>query len=170
MALFVGFFCIILTMYGGGFATIPAYLADMFGTQMVGAIHGRLLTAWSTAGVLGPVIVNYINDYQIKHGVAKSAAYDTTMYILAALLVGGFICNLLVRPVIPKWFMTDAELEAERKLAHDAAAKSAVGGDAAAVSGAGSNQALVVLFWLFVGIPLAWGVWTTITKSLVLFE
>ncbi len=170
MALFVGFFCVILTMYGGGFATIPAYLADMFGTQMVGAIHGRLLTAWSTAGVLGPVIVNYINDYQIKHGVAKSAAYDTTMYILAALLVGGFICNLLVRPVNPKWFMTDAELEAERKLAHDAAAKSAVGGDAAAVRGAGSDQALVALFWLFVGVPLAWGVWTTITKSLVLFE
>ena len=170
MALFVGFFCIILTMYGGGFATIPAYLADMFGTQMVGAIHGRLLTAWSTAGVLGPVIVNYINDYQIKQGVPKSAAYDTTMYILAALLVGGFICNLLVRPVKSKWFMTDAELEAERKLAHDAAAKSAVGGDAAAVSGAGSHQGLVVLFWLFVGIPLAWGVWTTVTKALVLFK
>ena len=71
VALFVGFFCVILTMYGGGFATIPAYLADMFGTQMVGAIHGRLLTAWSTAGVLGPVIVNYINDYQIKHGVRE---------------------------------------------------------------------------------------------------
>ena len=170
MALFVGFFCIILTMYGGGFATIPAYLADMFGTQMVGAIHGRLLTAWSTAGVLGPVIVNYINDYQIKHGVPKSAAYDTTMYILAALLVGGFLCNVLVRPVNPKWFMTDAELEAERKLAHDAAAKAAVGGNAAAVSGAGSNQTLVMLFWLFVGIPLAWGVWTTVTKALVLFR
>jgi MFS family permease len=170
MALFVGFFCIILTMYGGGFATIPAYLADMFGTQMVGAIHGRLLTAWSTAGVLGPVIVNYINDYQIKHGVPKSAAYDTTMYILAALLVGGFICNLLVRPVNAKWYMTDAELEAERKLAHDAAAKSAVGGDAAAVSGQGSHQGLVLAFWLFVGIPLAWGVWTTVTKALVLFK
>jgi MFS family permease len=170
MALFVGFFCIILTMYGGGFATIPAYLADIFGTQMVGAIHGRLLTAWSTAGVLGPVIVNYINDYQIKHGVPKSAAYDTTMYILAALLVGGFICNLLVRPVNPKWFMTDAELEAERKLAHDAAAKAAVGGDAAAVSGRGSHRGLVLAFWLFVGIPLAWGVWMTVTKALVLFR
>jgi MFS family permease len=165
MALFVAFFCIILTMYGGGFATIPAYLADMFGTQMVGAIHGRLLTAWSTAGVLGPVIVNYINDYQTKHGVPKSQAYDTTMYILAALLVGGFICNLLVRPVNAKWFMTDAELETERRLAHDAAASSAVGGDAAGVSGAGSNRLLVMLFWLFVGIPLAWGVWTTCHES-----
>ena len=170
LALFVGFFCVILTMYGGGFATIPAYLADMFGTQMVGAIHGRLLTAWSTAGVLGPVIVNYINDYQIKQGVAKSAAYDTTMYILAGLLVGGFLCNLLVRPVASKWFMTDAELEAERKLAHDAAAKSAVGGDAAAVSGQGSHRGLVLAFWLLVGIPLAWGVWVTVTKARVLFN
>ncbi len=170
MALFVGFFCIILTMYGGAFATIPAYLADMFGTQMVGAIHGRLLTAWSTAGVLGPVIVNYINDYQIHHGVPKSAAYDTTMYILAALLVGGFVCNFLVRPVNPKWFMSDAELAAERKLAHDAAAKSAMGGDAAAVSGSGRHTALIVLFWLFVGVPLAWGIWITITNAALLFR
>ena len=170
MALFVAMFCIILTMYGGGFATIPAYLADMFGTQMVGAIHGRLLTAWSTAGVLGPVLVNYINDYQIKHGVPKSAAYDTTMYILASLLVGGFICNLLVRPVKEKWFMSDEELAAERKLAHDMAAKSAVGGDAAAVSGQGSHRGLVLMFWLFVGVPLSWGVWVTVTKALVLFK
>ena len=72
-------------MYGGGFATIPAYLADMFGTQMVGAIHGRLLTAWATAGVLGPVLVNYIREYQIDHGVPRAQAYDTTMYILAGL-------------------------------------------------------------------------------------
>src|SRR3989344_941253 len=158
LALFVGLFCVILTMYGGGFSTIPAYLADMFGTQMVGAIHGRLLTAWSVAGVLGPVLVNYINEYQIGHGVAKSAAYDTTMYILAALLVGGFICNLLVRPVALKWFMTDAELEAERKLAHDTAARNAVGGNAAAVTGRGSHRGLVVAAWLLVGIPLAYGI------------
>ena len=170
LALFVGAFCIILTMYGGGFATIPAYLADMFGTQMVGAIHGRLLTAWSTAGVLGPVLVNYINDAQIKSGVPKAQAYDTTMYILAALLVGGFICNLLVRPVAAKWFMTDAELEAERKLAHDKAAANAVGGNAAAISGQGSHQGLVLAFWLFVSIPLAWGVWTTIIKAMPLFK
>jgi MFS family permease len=170
LALFVALFCIILTMYGGGFATIPAYLADMFGTQMVGAIHGRLLTAWSTAGVLGPVLVNYINDAQIKAGIPKSEAYDKTMYILAALLVGGLICNLLVRPVMAKWFMTDNELAAERKLAHDAAARNAVGGDAGGVTGAGSHRGLVFLFWLFVGVPLAWGVWVTIEKALVLFK
>src|SRR6266481_3629061 len=68
-ALFVAFFCVILSMYGGGFATVPAYLADIFGTQFVGAIHGRLLTAWSTAGIIGPVVVNYIREEQIAAGV-----------------------------------------------------------------------------------------------------
>src|SRR5262249_7155012 len=68
IGMFVGAFCIILSMYGGGFATVPAYLADMFGTQMVGAIHGRLLTAWSAAGIFGPVIVNYMREYQLEHG------------------------------------------------------------------------------------------------------
>ncbi len=82
LALFVAFFCIILSMYGGGFATVPAYLADMFGTKLVGAIHGRLLTAWSTAGVFGPVLVNYIREYQLDHGVAQADAYTITMYIL----------------------------------------------------------------------------------------
>ena len=71
ITLFVAVFCLILTMYGGGFASIPAYLADLFGTQMVGAIHGRLLTAWSVAGVLGPVLVNYWNEYQIKAGTVS---------------------------------------------------------------------------------------------------
>ena len=89
MALFVGFFCVILTMYGGGFATIPAYLADMFGTQMVGAIHGRLLTAWSTAGIIGPVVVNYIREFQLAAGVPRDQLYNTTMYILCAMLIAG---------------------------------------------------------------------------------
>ncbi|HWA59128.1 MAG TPA: OFA family MFS transporter [Gemmatimonadales bacterium] len=114
VALFAGIFCIILTMYGGGFATIPAYLADMFGTQFVGAIHGRLLTAWSTAGILGPVLVNYIREYQISRGVPNAQAYNTTMYILAGLLVAGFVCNLLVRPVSDRYFMSESELAAVR--------------------------------------------------------
>ena len=74
--LFVGAFCIILSMYGGGFATVPAYLADMFGTQFVGAIHGRLLTAWSTAGIIGPVVVNYIREAQLAAGVPRDQLYD----------------------------------------------------------------------------------------------
>ena len=99
IALFVAGYVVIMSMYGGGFATIPAYLRDMFGTIQVGAIHGRLLTAWSTAGVLGPVLVNYIREYEIGHGVAKADAYTTTMHIMAGLLVVGFVSNLLVRPV-----------------------------------------------------------------------
>ncbi len=114
--LFVLIFCVILTMYGGGFATIPAYLADIFGTQFVGAIHGRLLTAWSAAGILGPVLVNYIREYQIDRGVPAAQAYNVTMYLLAGLLVAGFFCNLAVRPVAERWFMTEAELETERAL------------------------------------------------------
>ena len=99
VALFVLCYGIILSMYGGGFATIPAYLKDMFGTRYVGAIHGRLLTAWSAAGVLGPVLVNYIRQYQIDSGVPKAEAYNVTMYIMAGLLVVGFICNFLIRAV-----------------------------------------------------------------------
>jgi MFS family permease len=99
VVLFVAGYVIIMSMYGGGFATIPAYLRDMFGSFQVGAIHGRLLTAWSTAGILGPVLVNYIREYEIAHGVAKADAYTMTMHIMAALLVIGFVCNLLVRPV-----------------------------------------------------------------------
>jgi MFS family permease len=97
--LFVACFCVILTMYGGGFATIPAYLADVFGTRYVGAVHGRLLTAWSVAGVLGPVLVNYIREFQIERGIPKYQAYNVTMYIMAGLLVIAFFANLSVKPV-----------------------------------------------------------------------
>ncbi len=97
--LFIIGFAIILSMYGGGFATIPAYLRDMFGVMNVGAIHGRLLTAWSVAGVAGPFLVNFIRQYQIDHGVAKADAYSVTMYIMAGLLAAGFVCNYLVSAV-----------------------------------------------------------------------
>jgi MFS family permease len=99
VALFVLCFCIIISMYGGGFATVPAYLRDMFGTRYVGAIHGLLLTAWSMAGIFGPVLVNYIRQYNVEHGVAKAEAYNVTMYVMAVLLIIGFFCNLFVRAV-----------------------------------------------------------------------
>src|SRR5205823_9934969 len=98
-ALFVLAFGIILSMYGGGFATVPAYLADMFGTQFVGAIHGRLLTAWSTAGIIGPVVVNYIREAQLAAGVQRAYVYDVTLYILAGFLVAGLVCNWAVKPL-----------------------------------------------------------------------
>jgi MFS family permease len=99
VVLFVLGYVVIMSMYGGGFATIPAYLRDLFGTMQVGAIHGRLLTAWSTAGVLGPVLVNYIREYEIGQGVPKAGAYTVTMYLMAGLLVLGLVCALFVRPV-----------------------------------------------------------------------
>jgi MFS family permease len=97
--LFVAAFCLILSMYGGGFATIPAYLRDVFGVMHVGAIHGRLLTAWSVAGVLGPVLVNYIRQSQIDRGVPKAQAYSVTMYIMCVLLLVGLLCNLMMHAV-----------------------------------------------------------------------
>jgi MFS family permease len=99
VALFVLCFLVIISMYGGGFATVPAYLKDMFGTRYVGAIHGMLITAWSAAGIFGPVLVNYIRQYQIDHGVPKAQAYNVTMYVMAALLLVGFFCNLFVTAV-----------------------------------------------------------------------
>lgn len=117
VALFVISYCIIVSMYGGSFSTVPVYLADLFGTKFVGGIHGRLLTAWSAAGVFGPVLVNYIRQYQIEHGVEKSHSYEVTMYLMACLLVVGFICNLLIKPVDKKHYMQD---EAVRPANHNA--------------------------------------------------
>ena len=104
--LFVAVTAAIITMYGGGFATIPAYLRDMFGTYQVGAIHGRLITAWSVAALLGPSLVNYISTARIEAGVPKAEAYNSTMYIMAGLLMVGLIANLLVRQVDPKYHIT----------------------------------------------------------------
>jgi MFS family permease len=106
VVLFVCAYAIVFSMYGGGFATVPAYLRDMFGTRYVGAIHGWLITAWSAAGVIGPVLVNYIRQYNLDHGVPKADAYNNTMYVLAGLLVIGLIANSLIRAVNKKHHMT----------------------------------------------------------------
>ena len=107
IALFVGISAILLSMYGGGFATVPAYLRDLFGTYHVSAIHGRLLTAWSAAGVLGPVLVNYMREAQLARGVDKTSAYQTVLHVMAGLLVVGLVANLLVRPVAEKYWLKD---------------------------------------------------------------
>jgi MFS family permease len=168
--MFVLGFCVILSMYGGGFATVPAYLADIFGTQMVGAIHGRLLTAWSTAGVVGPVVVTYIRDTNLAAGVPRDQLYDKTMTYLVAMLVIGLICNALVRPVSEKHLMTDAELAAEKQLAHERASAAASELSGAVVSSGKSSPVTVLLAWLAVGIPMAWGVYITLDKAWVLFK
>jgi MFS family permease len=160
-AAFVLSFGIILSMYGGGFATVPAYLADMFGTQFVGAIHGRLLTAWSAAGIIGPVVVNYLREFQLAAGVPRDKLYDSTMYILCAMLVAGIICNYLIKPVASKWYMTESEVAA---LQAGAAKGGAIQHGSFGI-GKGGFDARAALFWAFVGIPLAWGVYRTLLSA-----
>jgi len=167
LALFVGFFCINISMYGGGFSTVPAYLSDLFGTRMVGAIHGRLLTAWSVAGILGPVIINFIRTYQLDHGVPRAQAYSITMYILAALLVLGFICNWLVKPTPARYHMTAEQLDATSLHTRpvNATASSTPGG------GFERGSAWVVpAAWLAVWIPIGWGVWMTLKNAVKFFR
>jgi Nitrate/nitrite transporter len=165
-ALFVLAFGIILSMYGGGFSTIPAYLADIFGTQFVGAIHGRLLTAWATAGIVGPVVVNYIREAQIAAGVAPGPAlYSGTMYILAGMLALGLVANAFIKPLSDKWFMSEEEVASLQ--AKTAAATAGPTGSFGI--GKGGLDGKAVAAWAVVGIPLLWGVWVTLRSSLAIF-
>ncbi len=163
VALFVGCFGIILTMYGGGFATIPAYLSDLFGTRYVGAIHGRLLTAWSAAGVLGPVLVNYMRQYEIGRGVPNAQAYNHTLYLMAGLLLVGLLCNLMVRAVDGRHHLNDAPRPTPSAPNHVRAA-----GKGANASG--RTGPMLIAAWTAVGVPLAWGVASTIQRALALFR
>ncbi|HEX3358966.1 MAG TPA: OFA family MFS transporter [Tepidisphaeraceae bacterium] len=103
VALFVLCCLIIISMYGGGFATIPAYIRDLFGGSQVSAIHGRILTAWSVAGILGPMLVNHIRQYEINRGVPLTDAYSTVLYTMAGLLLIGFVANTLIHPLNAKY-------------------------------------------------------------------
>lgn len=169
LALFVASFCVIASMYGGGFATIPAYLADMFGTQFVGAIHGRLLTAWSTAGILGPVVVNYMHDTRLEKGIPFDQVYAPIFVVLAGLMVVGFIANMLVKPVADKYFMSDAELAEVQKIGHEKSLQNQVQASVVA-SGEQQHGLLVKLAWLAVLIPISYGVWSTVQKAWALFS
>ena len=165
LGLFLLAFCVIASMYGGGFATIPAYLADLFGTQFVGAIHGRLLTAWSTAGIVGPVIVNYMHDMRLEAQVPYADIYSPIFLTLAGLLCIGFVANLLVRPVADKYFMTDAELAAEQHAGKTEASKAM----STVVNDAATPALLVKLAWLAVLIPIIYGIYMTVQKAWALF-
>jgi len=161
VGLFVGCFAVILTMYGGGFATIPAYLSDLFGTRYVGAIHGRLLTAWSAAGVFGPVLVNYIRQYEVDSGVATAQAYNHTMWLMAGLLVIGLVCNLAVRPVHERHHLVPARSGGE------ASVGAGLREELPMSTGSGSK---LVAAWTGVAVPLAWGVLSTLQRALTLFR
>jgi MFS family permease len=168
IAWFVAIFSLILSMYGGGFATVPAYLADLFGTRMVGAIHGRLLTAWAAAGVLGPIVVNSIREYQLSNGFSGAAVYDTTLRILSGLLALGFICNLCIRPVAAQYFcsvpitgtLTFSEqsspfpLEFSKDIHEEHS----------------YSRLRLFLAWLMVGLPLLWGLFQSVDKVRPLFQ
>ena len=154
--LFVLAICVIISMYGGGFATVPAYLADIFGTKFVGAIHGRLLTAWSAAGVVGSEVIGRVRDAKIAEGVPKAQVYDTTMYIMVALLVLGFICNALVKPVHERWLM--------RKDDKVAVGSSAAAGSAQGI-GLGSLSGSALIPWLIIAVPVAWGLWKALQSA-----
>jgi MFS family permease len=162
--MFVACAAVILTMYGGGFATIPAYLSDVFGTQFVGAIHGRLLTAWSAAGVAGPVLVNYIRQAQIDAGVEVARAYNVVLYLMAGLLVIGFVCNILVHHVDERFHMSEAELAAEQSKPSEEDTRRAA-------QAPPSRLGLITsAAWVVVGVPLLWGVYQTIRKAAALFD
>ncbi len=163
-SLFVLSVCIILSMYGGGFATVPAYLADIFGSQMVGAIHGRLITAWSVAGVAGPALIAGLRQFEIAQGVAHNQVYDITLYIMAGLLLGGLICNFFVKPVHEKYHMTDEELARERALVRED--KVSANAETAARGGFGIGGALA---WLAVGVPFLIGLYIALAKAVALF-
>lgn len=162
VAFFVCALCVIISMYGGGFAAIPAYLADVFGSQMVGAIHGRLLTAWSAAGISGPVLVNYLREYQLAQGVEPARIYDITLLALTGLLIIGFICNQLVRPIPQKYAMTAEQQQQARGLY-------TINKDAQLSWEPTPAPLLLTLSWLAVGIPLLWGMGTTLQQAVKFF-
>ena len=157
--------CVIVSICGGGFATIPAYLADTFGTQFVGAIHGRLLTAWSTAGIIGPVLVNYIREAQIAAGVPRQQVCDFTMYILAGLLLLGLIANALGETARrQRWFTSGEEIRRQFELpTHRATWDSGIRD-----LGVGISAPRVA--WAAVGDSDRVGVWVTLAQALVLFS
>jgi MFS family permease len=153
VAVFVACTCVILSMYGGGFATVPAYLRDLFGTKEVGAIHGRLLTAWSTAALVGPTVVTYARDHQIARGVPKSDAYSMTMYALSGLLAVGVFANSRIVTRVP-WVVSSIE---DRKTPTHA-------------SSAPLPIVRLALLWAVVSLPMAWGIAQVVIKSTALFR
>lgn len=151
----------IASMYGGGFATVPAYLADIFGTRFVGAIHGRLLTAWSVAGVLGPSIVTTMRDEGIAAGTPRELIYPPIFMVLASLLVLGLVANAFIRPVPSRLQSSTAELAARMPIDAHASLQLTIPPRRGGLG--------VVVAWTAVGLPLFWGLWTTASKAVGLF-
>ena len=180
LVLFLLVTVVILSFYGGGFATIPAYLKDMFGVAQVGAIHGRLLTAWSCAGVAGPLIINAIADYQIAAGRTGADLYTLSLYIMVGVLAVGFVANLLLSGPLTRGstWSPDGKRSTRRSPpppARPPAAnrrRNAMSEEARQESGgqtSSSSIVLVIVLWALVLIPLAWGVYQTLIGVVALF-
>lgn len=162
-ALFVAMMCLVVSIYGGGFATVPAYLADMFGTRFVSVLHGRVLTALSTASIIGPMLIIRLRESQIAAGVPASRVYDGTLYMMAGLLAVGFVANLFIRPV-------DVRLHIPmRKQAIPAFGDVSVLTDHSQGIGRGGLTGRAALVWACVGLPLLWGMYITLSKAVLLF-
>jgi MFS family permease len=154
----------ILSFYGAGFATVPAYLRDLFGTFEVGAIHGRLLTAWSVAGVLGPVIVNLIADQEKLAGKSGPDLYRLSFEIMIGLLVVGFLCNELIKPVDSRFSEPTGPGTAPASVVGESPARSD-----AAEGPSGGRAAVTALAWVWVLAPFVYGVWQLLLKVVQLF-
>jgi MFS family permease len=154
---------VIISFYGGGFATAPAYLRDLFGTYQVGAIHGRLLTAWAAAGVVGPLIINGFLDAKGEPGQLNAGDYRPALLTMVAILAVGFVANLSIRPVAAKFHEEKKAPVTDDAGTTDAAAAS---GHDVAVDKAGP---LLVVAWVVVLIPLAYGIYETVVKAADLF-
>ncbi|GAA1480341.1 OFA family MFS transporter [Gordonia sinesedis] len=161
-ALFVLICAVIISFYGGGFATAPAYLRDLFGTDQVGAIHGRLLTAWSTAGVLGPLIVNSVLDARGTPGELRAQDYRIAFYIMIGILAVGFLANLLIRPVSQRWFHPNAVVELPEPIEHP--------GDHGLRAVSHNYRVQVTIAWFIVGVPLVYGIVNAVRAAAKLFS
>ncbi len=162
VGLFVLLAAVIISFYGGGFATVPAYLRDLFGTYQVGAIHGRLLTAWSAAGVAGPLIINGFLDAEGTPGNLTADAYRPALFTMVGVLAVGFVANLLMRPVADKWHESDETVEqASRTDTHVSDTRG---------SGSTVPAGVLPLAWALVAVPLTYGVYKTIETAIDLFS
>ncbi len=163
LGLFVLVFCALASMYGGGFATVPAYLADLFGTRHVGAIHGRLLSAWSLAGIVGPFIVSSMRDAAIAAGTPRDLVYPPIYQVLAGLLVVAFIANSLIRPV-------DGRFHCAEPMPDTAPGTMTADESDSVPARDGGTTIIMMACWAAVLMPIVWGIVRTLEKVAVLLN
>ena len=172
LAIFVLSTLVIISFYGGGFSTVPAYLKDLFGVYNVGAIHGRLLTAWAAAGIAGPLIVNTLVESRADAGLDGADLYRASLLLMCGLLAVGVIANFLIRPVDEKHHV-DVDVvkqkeAADRKAVDDAEYAAKESGQAKGNSSFVHNAVSLIL-GVFIGVSLAFGLWDTMVRAAGLF-